>query len=195
MIIINVPRISQAYGHLSLIYSCCLFSSIFDIVGFDISIHDIAPPSRTSGLSICYWIWLHLNSLVYLDYPHLYCTCILWTNPASIPTNNSKLCWLSSSIFSHHSFSHVQQSRCQHPFVPCRWHISQSRVSKKIIFAIDESLSKQEKELLCQLSNVLALQRGDRNPTESNNSATSELDDDDQCQANDLADLRERSTP
>ena len=54
-------------------------------------------------------------------------------------------------------------------------------------------------QLFCQQFTAIqcrasALQRGDRNPTESNNSATSELDDGDQCEANDLPELRERST-
>jgi len=74
-----------------------------------------------------------------------------------------------------------------------------SEVSKKIASAIGES--KQEKEFLCQKfvaiqRKVSALQRSTSNPTPSdatNDGARSELDDDDQREADALAELGKRS--
>jgi len=74
-----------------------------------------------------------------------------------------------------------------------------SEVSKKIASAVDESLSKQQKEFFLrqQLAAIQrelsALQRGVSNSVTSssaNNGATSELDDDDQHEVDDLADLK-----
>jgi len=76
-----------------------------------------------------------------------------------------------------------------------------SEVSKKIASAVDESLSKQQKEFFLrqQLAAIQrelsALQKGVSNSTTSssaNNSATSELDDDDQHEVDDLADLKKK---
>jgi len=76
-----------------------------------------------------------------------------------------------------------------------------SEVSKKIASAVDESLSKQQKEFFLrqQLAAIQrelsALQRGVSNSTTSsstNNGATSELDDDDQHEVDDLADLKKK---
>ena len=74
-------------------------------------------------------------------------------------------------------------------------------MSKKIASAVDESLSKQQKEFFLrqQLAAIQrelsALQRGVSNSTTSgstNNGATSELDDDDQHEVDDLADLKKK---
>jgi len=76
-----------------------------------------------------------------------------------------------------------------------------SEVSKKIASAVDESLSRQQKEFFLrqQLAAIQrelsALQRGVSNSTTSsstNNGATSELDDDDQHEVDDLADLKKK---
>jgi len=75
-----------------------------------------------------------------------------------------------------------------------------SEVSKKIPSAVDESLSKQQKEFLRQQLTAIqrelsAVQRGVSNSTTSsstNNGATSELDDDDQHEVDDLADLKKK---
>ena len=76
-----------------------------------------------------------------------------------------------------------------------------SEVSKKIASAVDESLSKQQKEFFLrqQLAAIQrelsALQRGVSNSVTSssaNNGATSELDDDDQHEVDDLADLKKK---
>ncbi|KAF5353538.1 hypothetical protein D9756_008013 [Leucocoprinus leucothites] len=81
-----------------------------------------------------------------------------------------------------------------------------SEVSKKIASAVDESLSKQQKEFFLrqQLAAIQrelsALQRGVGNSApasnstngESASSSTSELDDDDQHEADDLADLKKK---
>jgi len=77
-----------------------------------------------------------------------------------------------------------------------------SEVSKKIASAVDKSLSQQV--LMSTMLTIRSYQRKVStlqgcisNPTVSssaNNSSTSELDDDDQCEADDLAELRERST-
>jgi len=78
-----------------------------------------------------------------------------------------------------------------------------SEVSKKIPSAVDESLSKQQKEFLShqQLTAIQrelsAVQRGVSDSTKSssaNNSAMSELDDDDQCKVDDSADLKKIET-
>ena len=74
-------------------------------------------------------------------------------------------------------------------------------MSKKIASAVDESLSRQQKEFFLrqQLAAIQrelsALQRGVSNSTTSgstNNGATSELDDDDQHEVDDLADLKKK---
>ncbi|KAF9442272.1 ATP-dependent protease La [Macrolepiota fuliginosa MF-IS2] len=83
-----------------------------------------------------------------------------------------------------------------------------SEVSKKIASAVDESLSKQQKEFFLrqQLAAIqrelTALQRGASNsvgtntpstdPSNPGNSSGSELDDDEQHEADDLADLKRR---
>lgn len=76
-----------------------------------------------------------------------------------------------------------------------------SEVSKKIASAVDESLSKQQKEFFLrqQLAAIQrelsALQRGVSNSSTSTGTSTdstSELDDDDQHEADDLADLKKK---
>lgn len=76
-----------------------------------------------------------------------------------------------------------------------------SDVTKKIASAVDESLSKQQKEFFLrqQLAAIQrelsSLQRGVSNSSSSspaNNGVTSELDDDDQHEVDDLADLKRK---
>lgn len=78
-----------------------------------------------------------------------------------------------------------------------------SEVTKKIASAVDESLSKQQKEyfLRQQLAAIQrelsTLQRGNANGTAtpsdaSTTNSSSELDDDEQHEADDLADLKKR---
>jgi len=77
---------------------------------------------------------------------------------------------------------------------------STSEVWNKIASAVDESLSKQHKEFLRQQLAAIqrelsALQRGASNSTtfsSANNSATSELDDNDQHKVGDSADLKKK---
>jgi len=70
-------------------------------------------------------------------------------------------------------------------------------VSKKIVSTIDQFLSQQERVLMSTIHSyqrkASTLQRCINNPTASsfaNHSSTSELDDDDLCEADDLAELR-----
>jgi ATP-dependent Lon protease len=80
-------------------------------------------------------------------------------------------------------------------------HASISEVSKKIASAVDESLSKQQKEFFLrqQLAAIQrelsALQRGvspsvNSGPDTASAAGASELDDDEQHEADDLADLK-----
>lgn len=73
-------------------------------------------------------------------------------------------------------------------------------VSKKIATAVDESLSRQQKEYFLR-QQLAAIQRelhslhnspGTAGPGFGTGGATSELDDDDQADADDLADLRRK---
>ena len=83
-----------------------------------------------------------------------------------------------SGHFSH--TSRAQQSRCQRSFVLFRWHVWGIKEKN---FRIDES---QSKEFLYQQFAAIQRKSGVSNPTASgpaNNSAPSELDDDDQHEA------------
>ena len=66
-------------------------------------------------------------------------------------------------------------------------------VSKNIASTLDQSLSQQERESLCQQFTAINAKRLPfSNPTASslaNNSSTSELDDDGLCEADDLAEI------
>jgi len=77
---------------ISLLFTAAVFSSVSQWLhrnAVPVIWHSLTSPSvphsryrsSTSGLSIFYWIWFYLNSLIYLDHPHLYCTSNLWASP------------------------------------------------------------------------------------------------------------------
>ena len=72
-----------------------------------------------------------------------------------------------------------------------------SEVSKKIASAVDESVSKQQKEFflrqqLAAIQRELATLQGAASSSDSGSSSSSELDDDDQSEQDDLADLKRK---
>ena len=91
------------------------------------------------------------------------------------------------SLFSYHPPSYAQQASS---FVPYRWHLPQGGLHiwgiRQNSSVVDESLPKQQKELLCQQSaasqrKLSAFQRSFSNSTASspaNRGSKSELDDD-----------------
>ena len=99
------------------------------------------------------------------------------------------------------SFSRVKQSRCQHLFVACRWHSPRGLhiwgIKENSFHRRSVPVSARERVLMSTIHSyqrkASTLQRCINNPTASsfaNHSSTSELDDDNLCEADDLAELR-----